>query len=146
MNANQSRRAMFAACKALGLDDDSRHAMMLAVTGKASSRQFNALDWARVLDHLNKLSGHGQPGAGKPATWRAGCEALGGKIAALLAEQKLPWRYLTHGANGKPSMVKRLAGVDRLEFADAQGLSAIVAALVRRGERERIRVNGWESA
>lgn len=137
MNADKSRRAMFAACKALGIDDDSRHAMMLAVTGKASSSLFNALDWARVLDHLNKLSGHRPASAGKPTTWRAGCEPLGGKIASLLAEQKLPWRYLTHGANGKPSMVKRLAGVDRLEFADAQGLTALITALVRRGMKLR---------
>lgn len=152
MNAEKSRRAMFAACKALGMTEDDRHAMMLAVTGKASSGQFNAMDWARVLDHLNKLSRHRSAAAGKPTSWRAGCEALGGKIAALLAEQKLPWRYLTHGATDpktgqpKPSMVKRLAGVDRLEFADANGLSALVAALVRRGERERLRTNGWERA
>lgn len=128
MNAEKSRRAMFAACRQLGLDEDDRRAMMRAVTGKASSTQFNALDWARVLDHLNRLAG--SPRA--PARWREGCEALGAKIAALLADQKLPWRYLTHGAAGKPSMVRRLAGVDRLEFADAPGLMAIVAALSKR--------------
>jgi hypothetical protein len=109
--------------------------MMLAVTGKKSSSQFNALDWARVLDHLNKLSGHGQPNAGKPDRWRQGCEALGGKIGALLADQKLPWRYLTHGAHGKPSMLKRLAGVDRLEFAQAPGLMAIITALEKRAAK-----------
>ncbi len=133
MTPDKSRRAMFAACRALGMTEDDRKAMMLGITGKASSGQFNALDWAKVLDHLNRLAA--RPDAGKPARWRAGCEALGGKIASLLTEQKLPWRYLTHGANGKPSMAKRLAGVDRLEFADAKGLSSLITALVRRGEK-----------
>lgn len=133
MTPDKSRRAMFAACRALGMTEDDRKAMMHAVTGKDSSSIFNALDWAKVLDHLNRLTK--RPDAGKPARWRAGCEALGGKIASLLAEQALPWRYLTHGANGKPSMAKRLTGVDRLEFADAKGLTALIAALVRRGEK-----------
>jgi len=131
MSPEKSRRAMFAACKQLGMDDADRRAMYQAVTGKHSSSVFNAVDWARVLDHLNRLTG-GAKTAGRPAKWRAGCEALGGKIEALLAAQKLPWRYLTNSANGRPSMVKRLAGVDRLEFADAQGLAAIIAALSKR--------------
>lgn len=134
MNADKARRMMFAACRALGMDEGDRRAMMLAVTGKASSGDFTALDWARVIDHLNKLSGHvGR--SGKPARWRAGCEALGSKIEALLANQKLPWRYLTHGAAGKPSMIKRMAGVDRLEFARADGLTAIIAALDKRARK-----------
>lgn len=58
MSAEQSRKAMFAACRKLGMDDADRKAMMLAVTGKASSGQFNPLDWARVLDHLNKRTGY----------------------------------------------------------------------------------------
>lgn len=133
MTPDKSRRAMFAACRALGMTEDERREMYPGVTGKTSSKEFNALDWAKVLDHLNRLTA--RPDAGKPARWRAGCEALGGKIASLLAEQKLPWRYLTHGANGKPSMAKRLAGVDRLEFADAKGLGALITALVRRGQK-----------
>lgn len=141
MNAEKSRRAMFAACRQLGLDEADRKAIYAALNLPSTSSQFNALHWAKVLDHLNKLSGHGQPGAGKPATWRAGCEPLGSKIGALLADQKLPWRYLTHGATdpktglAKPSMVKRLTGVDRLEFADAQGLRALIAALEKRASK-----------
>ncbi len=147
MTPDKSRRAMFAACSALGMDEGDRKAMMIAVTGKDSSSKFNALDWAKVLDHLNRLTA--RPDAGKPTRWREGCEAMGGKIAALLAAQKLPWRYLTHGAidpktgKPKPSMVKRLTsdkaagkvGVDRLEFADAEGLGKIIHALIKRAER-----------
>lgn len=131
------RRQLFAACKALGIDQDERRALQLEVVGKASTTEFSAADWRKIIAHLNKMTGarSAAPWAGKPGTWRAGCDAMGGKIASLLAEQKLPWRYLTHGANGKPSMAKRLAGVDRLEFADAKGLAALITALVRRGEK-----------
>lgn len=136
MTPDKSRKAMFAACKSLGMDEGDRKAMILALTGKDSSSQFNALDWAKVVDHLNKLTGRNA--GGKPGQWRQGCEALGGKIEALLADQKLPWRYLTHGANGKPSMVKRLAGVDRLEFAQAPGLIALITALEKRAAKARV--------
>ena len=134
MDPTTARRAMFAACKRLGMDDDDRHAMLTAVTGQASSTALTPKQWQAVLDHLNKLTGH-HGNAGAPRHWRAGCEALGGKVASLLAAQKLPWRYLTHGAGGKPSMLKRLAGVARLEFATPDGLRAIITALVHRATK-----------
>ena len=130
------RKAVFAACRRLGIEADERHALQRQLTGKASSTEFDDRDWSRLLDHLNKMSAAhtAPPWAGKPATWRAGCEARGGKVEALLADMGLPWRYLTHSTRG-PSMVRRLAGVDRLEFADAKGLDAIIAALVRRAAK-----------
>ena len=51
-----------------------------------------------------------------------------------LADQKLPWAYLTRSARG-PSMCRRLAGVDALEFASDDGLRAIVTALAKRQNR-----------
>lgn len=133
MMGRDPRRIMFAACKALSMDDDDRHAMLMAVTGKTSSKALTPREWSSVIAHLNKLTS--SPNQGAPRAWRAGCDALGGKIASLLAAQKLPWRYLTHGAGGKPSMCKRLTGADRLEFADAEGLRAIIAALSRRAAK-----------
>lgn len=127
------RRVLFAACRQLGLDEAERHALILGVTKRTdSSRDLTPAEWRAVITHLNRLTGRAAHTA--PA-WRRGCEALGGKVAALLAAQKLSWRYLTHGANGKPSMLKRLAGVDRLEFADADGLRAVIAALARRAAK-----------
>lgn len=137
MNAEQSRKAMFAACRKLGMDDADRKAMMLAVTGKASSGAFNALDWARVLDHLNRMTGydgtqtHGRK-PNKPAPDKA---ALMGKIEAQLADMGLPWHYLTSAKHGK-SMCQRLAGVDALEFATPAGLQKIVAALAYRQKKQ----------
>lgn len=133
MNAEQSRKAMFAACRKLGMDDADRKAMMLAVTGKASSGAFNALDWALVLDHLNRLTGYDNGRKpNKPAPDKA---ALMGKIEAQLADMGLPWHYLTSAKHGK-SMCQRLAGVDALEFATPAGLSKIVAALAYRQKKQ----------
>lgn len=131
------RRQLFAACNALGIDHDERHALQLEVVGKASTTEFNAADWRKIVAHLNKMTGarSAAPWAGKPQTWRPGCTPRGEKIEALLADMKLPWRYLTHSSRG-PSMCKRLTGVDRLEFADAQGLDAIITALARRAEKQ----------
>lgn len=130
------RRQLFAACKALGIDQDERRALQLEVIGKASTTEFTAADWRKIVAHLNKMTARSAaPWAGKPQTWRPGCTPRGEKIEALLADQKLPWRYLTHSSRG-PSMVKRLAGVDRLEFADARGLDAIITALTRRAEKQ----------
>lgn len=129
MNANKSRHAMFAACKALGMDDDDRKAMILNVTGQASSSQFNATDWARVLDHLNKRTGYNN--GRKPNRPAADKAALMSKIEAQLADMKLPWTYLTSTKHGK-SMVQRLSGVDALEFAEPRGLKNIIAALAYR--------------
>jgi phage gp16-like protein len=140
------RRALFAACRQLGMDEDDRRAVTLAITGKSSSKDLTPRDWTQLLDHLNKLSGYSKSG---PSRWYAGCEALGSKVAALMASQKLPWRYLTHAAKGfdgktKPSMLKRLAGVDRLEFAQADGLRAVIAALNARAKKTSPRPQAGE--
>jgi len=133
MSAEQSRRAMFAACRQLGMDEDARRAMMQAVTGKASSGQFTPLDWARVLDHLNKRTGYDN--GRKPNNPAPDKAALMGKIEAQLADMGLPWHYLTSARHGK-SMCQRLAGVDALEFATPAGLSKIVAALAYRQKKQ----------
>ncbi len=50
-------RAAHAACRRLGLDNDARHDVQLAVTGKASMRDMGSTDLARLLDHLNARGG-----------------------------------------------------------------------------------------
>lgn len=51
----QSRiRAIHAACRAQGIDDDLRKEIQQQVTGKASLKDMSALDLSDLLDHLNK--------------------------------------------------------------------------------------------
>lgn len=130
------RTAMFAACRALGMDDDTRRAMIQMVTGKASSKDLTGAEWTRVLDHLNSKTGHISPQkrGRKPAVPTQDKAALMRKIEAQLADMHLPWGYITSSKTGK-SMCQRLAGVDALEFADPRGLGKIVAALAYRQKK-----------
>jgi len=49
-------RAVHAACRELGLDEEARHDLQLAVTGKASMTMMTAADLSRLLDRLNGRS------------------------------------------------------------------------------------------
>jgi phage gp16-like protein len=120
------------------LDDDAYRAMLWSVARVKSS---TALDYAgrkKVLDHL-KACGFKpvSKDTGKPANVKADLAPLMGKIGALLADMKLPWAYLTASRDGSPSMLKRISstgnmpGVDKLEWANAEQLQALVAALVK---------------
>jgi len=46
-------RAVHAACRGLGLDEEARHDLQLAVTGKTSMTRMSASDLSRLLDRLN---------------------------------------------------------------------------------------------
>lgn len=120
------RRALFAACRALGMDDDARRDMLQAVIGVRSTKGLQPAQWSKVLNHINKLTGHDN--GRKPTRPALDKAALMSKIEAQLADMKLPWHYLTSAKHGK-SMCQRLAGVDALEFATPDGLKKIVAAL-----------------
>lgn len=137
------RRAELLGMDAKDKNEASEYRSMLWAVARVHSAA--ALDWAgrrKVLDHLKGLmAARGiplkpGPNAGKPANVKPGLIPLMGKIAALLADMKLPWKYLTSSKAGPP-MLKRLAGVDRIEWADADGLRAIVAALARRQAKLR---------
>ena len=54
----------------------------------------------------------------------------------LLADMKLPWAYIHKGKAG-PSLVRRLTGKDRIEWADGAGKQAVITALVKRQEKAR---------
>ena len=121
----------------LGMDDETYRAMLWTVARVNSS---TALDWAgrrKVLDHL-KACGFkpASKNAGKPTNVKPDLAPLMGKIAALLADMKLPWAYLTASRDGSPSMLKRIAGVDKLEWATPAQLQALVAALVKRQAKQ----------
>ncbi|MER2539334.1 MAG: regulatory protein GemA [Azonexus sp.] len=47
-------RAIHAACKAQGIDDETRRAMQLQLTGKASSKDMSLSEINAVVDHLNR--------------------------------------------------------------------------------------------
>jgi len=75
--AQQTRRAIFAACRRAGIDDDDRRDIGRQVTGKASLTKMTPAEMAAVLNALNgRASGSAlprSPGAGKlRALWISG--------------------------------------------------------------------------
>lgn len=135
LNMKDPRKALFATCRALGMDEDARRDMLAVVVGVRSTKDLSPQQWSKVLSHLNKLTGHDNGYHGrKPNAPTQDKAALMGKIEAQLADMKLPWSYLTSSKSGK-SMCQRLAGVDALEFATPSGLSKIVAALAYRQKK-----------
>lgn len=127
-NADQLRKAELAqihiAKVQLALDDDAYRALLLQVTGKASSKDLTWQGRKALLDHFKKLGFKVKSNkAGRPAPVAKGDKAnLMAKIEAQLAEAQRPWSY----ADG---MAKRICKVDRIEWCDAAQLLKIVAAL-----------------
>ncbi|MDR0701292.1 MAG: regulatory protein GemA [Azoarcus sp.] len=126
-------RAIHAACRKNGIDDDTRHSLLETLTGKTSLTQCSFVDMHKVLDHLNRASGH--PGkaayAGRrrvtPIAERA---PLLAKIDALLAE--------LHRVTGEVHTLKYADAIARknrwgecVDFCDIAALAAIVGALSR---------------
>lgn len=59
----EPRKIYRACCKSLGLDDDTRRAMNVRIIGKASSADFTADDWRRMVAHVIRATG----GTSRPA-------------------------------------------------------------------------------
>lgn len=134
------KRAILAACgsKGLAIDEDERHAIQMAVIGKASLTDMTLAELDKLLDHLNTRTGGAAHHHGKPADVAVDPQLQ--KIEALLADQQLPWAYL-HKSRSGPSMCRRLTGQDRIEWASPEGKAAVIAALAKRqakhGGRQR---------
>ena len=124
-------RAIHAACRAAGIDDVERKRLQKDITGKASTKDMSYAEVNQVLDHMNRAAGyHAQDG--KPKDVDADPQLQ--KIEALLADMKLPWAYI-HRTKAGPTMVKRLTGKDRIEWADTAGKQAVITALVKRQQK-----------
>lgn len=53
LKKNARMRAVFAACKAHGIDDDTRRTLQLQTTGKASMKDMSVFDLDSLLNKLN---------------------------------------------------------------------------------------------
>jgi len=125
-----NRKAMMArihiAKKELALDEETYRAMLLAATGQRSCADMHISDLYKVMEHL-KQRGY------KPKSRKFGKrpypakpnKALMSKVEALLADNGLHWNY-AH------AMAKRMFGVDKVDWLDADQLWRLVAALQKR--------------
>lgn len=125
-------KAVHAACRAQGIDDDTRHALQVQITGHASLKDMSVFDLDSVLGHLNRN------GAAKPNAWGfvfklpAERRELAKKIFRL-AERIGAAQTPPVGAMSKryvEGIAERMLGADTvLEFCDAALLQKIVQAL-----------------
>jgi len=114
-------------------DENSEYRSMLWTVARVRSAA--ALDFAgrnKVIDFL-KSRGAKTGFAGKPQHVKPELQPLMGKIGALLADMKLPWNYAA--AILKTQTKAQGQGIDKLEWANAQQLHAVVTALVKRQDK-----------
>lgn len=127
-------RAVHAACRAQGIDDDTRHALQVQITGKASLKDMSVFDLDSVLNRLNA------PAQGKkdPNEW--------GFVFRLPRERQATAKKIFRlaeriGAGQKPpvgpmskryieGIAEQMIGADTvLEFCDPEILHKVVQAL-----------------
>lgn len=122
------RRAIFAACKAAGLDEDARRAIVLELTGCTSMSQCTLTQLGDVLDRLNRSkTGYAGRRRSTPTEDRA---PLLAKIDALLAELHRVTGQV-HTLKYADAIAKRNGWAENVDFADPAALRNVVAALNR---------------
>ena len=133
--------AVNAACRAQGIDDETRHALQVQITGKASLKDMTVFEIDSVLNHLNRN------GAAKPSAWgfvfKLPAERRGlCKKIFRLAERVGAAQTPPVGAMSKryiEGIAEHMLGADTvLEFCDAATLFKIVQALEIHCKRNRI--------
>jgi phage gp16-like protein len=136
---NRELAAIHVAKKQLGLDDGTYRDMLWSLERTRSSGDLDQAGRQRVLDHLRKrgfkrpvnaparATDHGR----KPVV-PTDRQPLVDKIEALLADGAKPWNYAR-------AMAKRICKVDQLEWASAEQLRKLVAALEYHKRRQAAR-------
>jgi phage gp16-like protein len=134
--AFESRRTLLAkvhiGAKALGLDDDTYRDMLESLTGQRSAGKLSEKQLVLMLAAMRKRGWNDEdprPARKKPKPRATpGTAPLLDKVGALLADSGRPWAYAV-------AMAKRMYGVEKLEWAKAEQLRGIVAALTKDAQR-----------
>lgn len=122
------RGAIFAACKAAGLDDTARRQIVKNITGHNSMTACTYGQLGEILDHLNRgKSGYAGRSRVTPSADRA---PLLGKIDALLAELHRVTGEV-HTLKYADAIARRNGWAECVDFADARALKHVVGALNR---------------
>ncbi len=116
-------------------DEASYRALLKAYGGADSSTRLTDAGIGRVLARMVALGAVFAPPAraGKPPhslNSRLDTALQLKKIAALLADMKLPWGYAAQ-------LARHMYKLDALAFCDSRQLSGIIAALAKRQQKQR---------
>lgn len=126
-------RAIYAICRARGIDDDTRRALQQRLTGKASLSDMSFEDVSRVLDHLN-----GKAGTAAGTEWSFTFRLAADRRAHAKKIYRLAQRVGALMDPPRPVASKEyIEGIatqmrgcqTRLEFCDPEQLHQIVQAL-----------------
>ncbi|MDQ1229300.1 regulatory protein GemA [Sphingomonas sp. SORGH_AS_0879] len=130
------RRAIFAAARDAGLDEDDRRAVQLRVTGKPSLTGMTLTDMDKVL---TAIRGNGAARSARPV---GSTRAHVGKIWALW--WSLYWLRAVECPEEKAlnAWVKRQTGVDAVRFLDHKAAIAVIEAMKAWAAREGVE---WSS-
>jgi phage gp16-like protein len=134
--------AIHVAKRMLGLDDSTYRDMLWLLARVRSAAELDHAGRQMVIEHLRRRGFRPKPTSpterdyGRKPQVPADRQALVNKIEALLAEAARPWNYAR-------AMAQRMFHVDRLEWASADQLRRLVAALEydrrRRAARRELR-------
>lgn len=124
-------KAVHAACRAQGIDDDTRRAIQIQVTGKASLKDMSALDLTDLLNHLNR---RGKGGNEWAFVFKLPPERRSyGKKIYRLAERLGALMEPAVAVASKAyieGVTRQMRGCDQpLEFCDPEQLHKVVQAL-----------------
>jgi len=122
---NARRRAIFAAARDAGMDEDDRRAVQLRATGKPSLTGMSVADMDKVLAAIR--------GDAWPAN---AARAHVGKIRALW--WSLYWLAAINRADGLDNWVKRQTGIDAVAFLDHRAAVGVIEALKGWAAREGV--------
>lgn len=130
MSRNPALAKIHIAKKELAMADDTYRAMLQNIAGVSSSKDLTDAGATKVLAHLQRCGWKPKTTAkaGKKPSVGRGRQALVGKVGALLAEAKRPWSYAD-------AMAKRMFGVDKVDWLEADQLVRLVAALTYDAKR-----------
>ena len=120
-------RAVLAACRRKGLDDDARKDLQQEITGVASMADMDEAQLGRLLDHLNR----DYQGSAPQRPHLAKVKALWWSLYWLGAIEDPSDRALS-------SFVHRQTGIAALRFLDHSKASSVIEALKDWLDRERV--------
>lgn len=122
-------RAVHAACRSNGIDEDARRAIQSDLFGKGSLSDMTTAEIARLLNHLNRNRPHSSRGG--PAANRTHI----GKVRALWWSLYWLGEVNDHEDRAISAFVKRQTGVNALRWLDHRSAPSVIEALKGWAER-----------
>lgn len=134
--AGRDIRAIHALKTRLRMADDDYRALLMQITGRASSKDCTPTQRRQLREHLQRLAE--RAGLAAPRAPRPAASPRERKVWALWMQLHQDRLIRNHSAPALHAYVKRQVGVDALRFATPAQLDTLIESLkgwIKRGER-----------